>query len=60
MLETLRNHVLRAAKAYVAVATPIVTKAIADLVTEFNTAATGLIAVLVGAVVVYLVPNQDV
>lgn len=59
MLETLRNHVAGAAKAYVAVATPIVTKAVADLLTELDATASSLIAVLVGALVVYLVPNSD-
>lgn len=58
MLDTIINHVQVAAKAYVAVAAPIIANAVADLVTELNASVTALIAVVVGAVVVYLVPNK--
>jgi hypothetical protein len=59
MLQVIVDHVKRAAKAYVAAAAPIIANAAAQLVTELNTAVTNLVAVIVGAVVVYLVPNSE-
>ena len=59
MIEAIAGHVKRAAKAYVAVATPIISAAVTDLATELSTALTGLIAVLIGGLATYRVPNTE-
>jgi len=59
MIDAIAGHVKRAAKAYVAVATPIIAAAVTDLVTELNSALTGLIAVLLGGLATYRVPNSE-
>jgi hypothetical protein len=58
MLATIVNHVQVAAKAYVAVATPIIAGAVTQLVAELDTAISLLVTAVVTSVIVWLTPNK--
>lgn len=58
MIQAITDQVKGAAKAYVAVATPIITAAVAELVGEFGSALSVLIAAVLTGIVTYAIPNK--